>query len=298
MLATPTSLVVALACALSTAASPQGSDGDLRARQSAARHDGAPPSRLVLQARNLVLDHAPEGWLVTDFIQVRSDEREAEANGTTSEGTAEPTLTYPLPRRARGAEVISGHAAHEAGVVRHGFLTVTRPLRSAEHLFVLRYGVSDPFIDFELPGTTDMVDVLIREPAPPAEIPGLTYRGTVELDEGPPFVHFSGDGFQEATLSIKEASGSSLPAAPSLAAALGFLLAGGGALAVGKGDGSRAGRGTRDRVFAIAKLAEALERDGRVTREERHALEARRRRWVREMHSRRESGGGSGGSAL
>jgi hypothetical protein len=213
---------------------------------------------------------------VTDFIQLRND-------GTGLVGPSERgvTFAYPLPSVSEDATVVSGD---RVGSVRDGVLTVHHPMPPGEHLFVVRYRVPAPDFDVPLPGVTEMVDVLFREPAPALDIDGLKTMGHAELDGGESFVHFSGGGFRSTTLSITELPGPSLPPAPKVALALGLILAGSGLLVLRTGE-DRPSRGAvkRSLIVAVAKLDTAIETHSGLGPEERRALEARRQELVRRI---------------
>jgi hypothetical protein len=235
-----------------------------------------PDVGLVIEARNLVLDHAPTGWSVTDFIQLRND-----GTGLVLPSQRGVTFAYPLPSVSEDATVVSGD---RVGSVRDGVLTVHHPMPPGEHLFVVRYRVPAADFDVPLPGVTEMVDVLLREPAPAMDIDGLKAIGQAQLDGGEAFVHFSGDGFRSTTLSITEVLGPSLPPAPMVALALGLLLAGSGFLVLRTGeDRPSSGAVKGSLIVAVAKLDTAIETHAGLGPEERRALEARRQELVRRI---------------
>jgi hypothetical protein len=242
---------------------------------------------LLVQARNLVLDHAPDGWTVTDFIQVRNVGAK-----TLMPRAGGAVLAYPLPSSAEQARILSRQDGSSVGSINAGALDVHHPIPPGEHLFVLRYHVQDPFFHFELPGATKMVDVLLRGPIPPTAITGLEALGEVDLDSGESFVHFAGEGFQDAVLSITEDHEASGPPAPSMALALGFLLAGGGVLAIRSGGRALGDTRTTPELFlAIARLDEAIEAGTHLGPDEREALEARRHKLARRLCTVRKGAG-------
>ncbi len=242
-------------------------------------------ARTVIQARNLVVDRGPEGWVVTDFIQARRAGGGAGPSGAHAQGVA---FVYPLPRAAVRPTVLAARENALPAFIVGDRLHAAEPLPPGEHLFVVRYGVEGPHFAVPLPGTTESVDVLVRQPAPATEVEGLDMAGTVRLDEGEPFLHFAGEGLGDDLLRLRSGAESVALPAHSLALVLAIVLLGVGTLAwrprpLARGTGS-----SREALIrSVAEIDEALEGMTSLGAEEREVLGARRRDLIRRLTSSR-----------
>lgn len=154
-----------------------------------------------VEIRNVFLEpqEEGEGWRVTDLLQVRNS-----GDRTLVAGEDGIIWRYTMPPRATNFE--TGQSDFMPGTTRfedHEML-VTSALPPGERLFVVRYDVPDPYMALPLPGTTETVDIFVREPAPPLQIAGLEPAEPLALESGATFRHFTGSGFADTVLRIRE----------------------------------------------------------------------------------------------
>lgn len=153
---------------------------------------------LPVPVRNVFLEPEGDQWRVTDLIQVRND-----AAGTLVSTGEEPVWSYPLPEAATNAS-LGGDFIPGSTVIEDGRLLVHSALPPGERVFVIRYLVPDPYFTLELPGATEVLEVLVREPAPPVAVPGLESGISVELEPGSTYRRFSGAELSDATVTLVE----------------------------------------------------------------------------------------------
>lgn len=247
---------------------------------------------LTVQARNLFLEHGESGpWQVTDLFQVRND-------GTRTAVAREGGVVwqYPLPERATEITVTQGDFAAGGAEPRGDGLAVTAPIPPGERIFMVQYTVPDPFLTIPFPRTTEVLEVMVQEPAPPLVTPGLEEGPPVSLDEGVTFRRFLGENLRDETLRLTEGEAERPPPVRWLAVVLAIVLAGLGVWAVRRGSaapGAHARRGAPPRAAAptgrralimeIALLDEEFAARPDATPEERGAYEARRRALLRRL---------------
>src|SRR5690606_932018 len=93
----------------------------------------------------------------------------------------------------------------DAAEIADGTLRVTSAIPPGEREFVVRYRVPDPFLTLTYPGTTPEAELLVREPAPPLEVPGLQAGQPVEMDVGVRYQRYVGRELQDAVVALREA---------------------------------------------------------------------------------------------
>ena len=161
---------------------------------------------LPVSIRNVFLEPEGEQWRATDLIQVVNTGERTLVN---QEGTA--VWSYPLPERAT-LPTMGGDAIPGSTEFVDGRLRAYAALPPGERVFVMRYLVPDPFVTLPLPGETEVLEVLVREPAPRIEAPALQSGLPVELEEGSTYRRFSGSELSDARIRLLEAQEStSLP---------------------------------------------------------------------------------------
>lgn len=165
-------------------------------------HDtaSAPPAgaEFPVGVRNIILEGNPDGsWTVTDLIQIRNeDDRTWIPRGD------EPIWTYPLGRGGEGFILGQGDLPEDAVRFFGTRMMITAPVPPGERLYVVRYVIGDPDTEFPLPGFTEDVQLLVREPAPPLEIEGLRADHPLELEPGSTYRVFSGDSLTDASIEV------------------------------------------------------------------------------------------------
>ncbi len=212
---------------------------------------------LPLTARNLFLERSRTGWEATDVFQLRHD-----GDRTLYSPEEGVVWGYPLTSSAREFQVGQADMAPDAIRFLEGRIELLAPLPPGERLLVVRYHIPEREFLLPMPGRTEQMEILVREPGPPAEFPPLQLAGPVELEPGYVFRRYAGEGFLDAEIQSQVA-----PEAWSFPAEwVGLILAGIlGAAGVygyrrrrsGVGQPAEEGTSRRDQlVVAIASLDE------------------------------------------
>jgi hypothetical protein len=81
-----------------------------------------------------------------------------------------------------------------------GRMSVYSPLPPGERYLMVRYGIPEDEFVLPLPGETDRMEVLVREPGPEAEFPPLFPTSSVELEPGNSFRRYAGDSLADAEI--------------------------------------------------------------------------------------------------
>jgi hypothetical protein len=237
-----------------------------------------------VEARNVFLEEDSSGWQVTDLIQLRNDEDRtlvAPENGV--------VWRYPLPPTAQDPTMSDATLAATSWTFEDGDVVVRAPLPPGERLFVVRYAVPGPFLEIPLPGVTEGIDVLVKEPAPPLEVPGLTVAQPVELEPGSTYRRFSGAETRDAVVRLVEGEVPRTVPPGWLALLLALVLGSAGVWIVQRPALERPTplprRSRRALLVEVAQLDEAFEATPSPTPEERGAYEVRRRGLLRQLHS-------------
>jgi hypothetical protein len=176
-----------------------------------------------------------------------------------------------------------------AAAVEDGALVVRTPLPPGERLFVVRYDVPDPFLGVPLPGSTETLEILVREPAPAMDAPGLIVGDRVEIEPGTTYRRFSGQNLQDTEARLVEARPPALPPVRWFAVILGVLLGSVAVWAVQKRGGPSRPEPPptddlrRTLVLEVARLDEDFEALPDPSAEERGAYEAQRATLLRRI---------------
>lgn len=153
---------------------------------------------LPVPIRNLFFEEEGDSWRVTDLIQVRNDR--ARTLVSLDDGVV---WRYPLPDHAT-SPTLGGDFIPGSSEFVDGELVVHSALPPGERVFVVRYLVPDPYVTIPLPGRTEVLEVLIREPAPLVEIPALQRGIPVEMEPGTTYRRFSGSDLDDARIAMVE----------------------------------------------------------------------------------------------
>jgi hypothetical protein len=249
-------------------------------------------SGLSIQARNVFFEPDGAAWRVTDLFQVRND-----ADRTLVSRPGGRVWSHPLPSSAR--DVVAGEGEPTAGSTsfEDGALVVRAAMPPGERLFVVRYMVDSLAVSIPLSGTVEALDVLVREPAPPLEIPGLELLDRIELEAGSTYLRFAAVNVSASAVRLVPGLEPAPPrvewVAFMLALVLGaaglFILRPGGGVGRAPHDGrpghAGGGAATRDRdalLWDVALLDEEFEArptytDGERKEYARHRAELLRR---------------------
>ncbi len=246
----------------------------------------APPegSAIPVQARTVFVEEDESGWRVTDLFQLRNDE-----DRTLVAREAGAVWRYPLPATAQNPSISDATLGSAGTSFEEGEVVVRAALPPGERLFVIRYAVPSPFIEIPMPGITDGLEVLVKEPAPPLEIVGLTVADRVELEPGSTYRRFSGANLTDEVVRLAEGEADRAIPPGWLALFLALVLGTAGVWIIQRPGLERPSRlPRRDRrslLVEVAALDEAFEANPCPTPEQRGAYEARRRVLLRQLRS-------------
>jgi hypothetical protein len=178
---------------------------------------------LPVSTRNLFLETGPDGWTATDVFMVQHD-----GDRTLYSPDEEVVWKYPLPEGIQDFQVGQGDVAPDAVRFLNGQLEVFSPIPPGERYLMVRYLIPGRDFDLPLPGRTDRLEVLVREPAPAGELPPLQPASPVQMDAGTAFRRYVGDTLSNTEIHAQFAAEPwSLPAEWLGLALLGFLAAAG-----------------------------------------------------------------------
>lgn len=154
---------------------------------------------LPLTARYTMLEGEPEGWYVTDMMQLVND---GERTLVARAGGA--TWVYPLPAGAVDLEVGGEQMAPNTARIVEGALRVTSAIPPGQREILVRYRVPDPFVTLRYPGVTGEAGLLVREPAPRLAVEGLASEQPVEMAMGMRYQRYTGAQLVDAVVSVRE----------------------------------------------------------------------------------------------
>lgn len=273
-------------------------------------HDtvGAPPggADLPVSHRTVFLEEGEERWEVTDLFELRND------RGRTVVGAeGGVTWTYPLPEEARDFRTGQGDFPPDAVDFEEGEVRVSAPVPPGRRVFVVRYTVPSLELTVPLPGATDVMELLIREPAPAVEVPLLEAAPPVELEPGTTYRTFTAEDLRDTRIGVRPGEEDRSFPVEWLAVILALVLAVAGLVAVGMGRRGRPPGGTpagpvpaprgergpaeevpgegatrQELILEIARLDEAFEATDDPTSEEEARYRARRERLIERLASR------------
>lgn len=246
-------------------------------------------ARFPVTVRNLFLERMEEGWRVVDLIQVQNEgERTLVAR---EDGIV---WSYPLPTGATNFQVGESDLAPDAVRFVDGSLRVSSPVPPGERTYMVRYRLSDLEFALPLPGRTGRVEMLIEEPAPPLEVPGLDRLESVELEGGTSYRRYVASGLEGRVIRISPGEEADTVPVGWIAVILALVLTGAGILAL-RGDLTRSATPSaavhdapddRDALLLrIAQLDDRFKEREAPTDEERRRYEEERARLKARLRS-------------
>ena len=178
---------------------------------------------IPLQSRSVFFEPDTVGWRVTELYQLRNDEERTVV--AAPEGAV---WTHPLP--AEATDVIAGEGELRAGMVSYedGDLVVRAAVPPGERIFVVRYQVESPLIRIPSAGAPELLDVLVREPAPALDVEGLELVDRIELEAGSTYMRFSGTNIDAPEVRIVPGEEAAEPRVEWVAFLLAMVLAASG----------------------------------------------------------------------
>ena len=160
----------------------------------------APPGGAVmpLTARYTLIEQEGGRWFLTDLLHPRN-----ETGRTLVAPPGGATWTYPLPPGATDLQIGGEQMMPSMAVIADGQLRLTSPIQPGIAEIIVRYRIPDPFVTIPYPGTTDSVEMMIREPAPIA-VEGLASGQPVEMEPGVRYRRFNGSQLADARIVLSE----------------------------------------------------------------------------------------------
>jgi hypothetical protein len=222
----------------------------------------APPEgvQVTLVSRSMFFEQSGSQWAVTDVFQIRND-----ADRTVIPAGGGRVWSYPLPAGVSDVsamEDMSADAISQEG----GDIVFRTALQPGERMFVLRYFVDSLSVTIPTPGEPEVMDVLVREPAPSFAIEGMVQGQGFQLDNGQMYRQFAGENLAQPEIRIALVEEVPPPPVEWIAVVLAMVLLGGGLLAL-RGSRGRtvapvgAGPSRQDVLIQIARLDEEYERE-------------------------------------
>lgn len=236
---------------------------------------------VTLEARNIFFEPDGANWRITDVFQLRND-----TDRTVVARPGGRVWSYPLPEAA--TEVITGEGEMSAEVITYeaGGLVVRAALPPGERLFMVRYTLASPEVEIPTPGSTEMFDVLVREPAPPLDIAGLVPAESVELEGGGTYRRYAGEDVATPSLTVALGEERGPPPVEWIAVVLALLLAAAGLVAFRRGSGRPAPvriDARQSLLIELARLDEDFQSKGSPSKSEKLAYQERRTEMLRRL---------------
>jgi hypothetical protein len=239
---------------------------------------------VALGGRTLFIDAQDATWTITDVFELRND-----ADRTIVARPGGRVWTYPLPPAA--TDVVTGEDEMSADVITYdsGSLVVRGALPPGERLFVARYTLASLEVTIPTPGTTELLDVLVREPAPALDVAGLTPAEGVQTESGATYRRYAGENIATPAVVITLGEETSPPPVQWIAVILASILAVGGILALRTRSRAPAAArsGTReDLLLEVARLDEDYQRHSSPTEAVTQEYRARRAALLQRLRER------------
>lgn len=251
----------------------------------------------TVEVRNLFIDQGPMGWRATDLFQVRNDSAFTWVSGREEH----PVWVYPLPEGARSFRVGESDLAPDAVSFEGGALQVMSPMPPGERVFIIQYELESLEFALPLPGQTDVMELLVQEPAPALRVEGLRRAPPVEMEPGSTYLHWAGEELSNRVVRVEPGREDGVELLPLLAVSLALLLLGIGAWALRRttpaGSWVTEGRSRDEILVAVARLDESFEAAGSPSDEDRARYEARRRELLATLEDARGVDRGRSGRA-
>ena len=181
---------------------------------------------LPLEVRTMFIEFAGEEWVVTDLFAL--DNRGTRTLVAQDDGVV---WSYPLPAGATRAELGEGDMPPDAVTFEGGRVFVSAPLPPGDRLLMIRYRLEDLGATIPAPGSTEVFEVLIKEPAPPLRIEGLAPVDVVALGPESTYRRYGGAELVDLNLTIVETEDRGAPPLEWFAVLAAMMLLAAGVLA-------------------------------------------------------------------
>lgn len=228
---------------------------------------------VALQSRSVFFEPDSAGWRVTDLFQLRNDEPR-----TIVSRSGGRVWDHALP--AEATDVVAGEGEITAGAAEFedGALVVRAALPPGERIFVVRYQVESPFLTVPVRAPVEVLDVLVREPAPPVEVDGLELVDRIELEAGSTYLRFSATDVAAESVEIRGGEDVGPPQVEWAALLLAMILAAAGLMVLRRGQTAPERIAAPDREALLFQIAELDEEFSKVNPESEAYRDYRRRR--------------------
>jgi hypothetical protein len=200
---------------------PEQLEDEYRVRAHPARPIPRGGIPVPVVSRSLFLETGPVGWRITDLLELRND---SSVTWTSGDG-AEFVWRHPLPPGARAFRVGSAEVTPDAVGFRDGGVEFRGPFLPGDRLLIIQYDLEAVEFSIPMPGRTDFVEVLVRDPAPPLTIEGLTPRPPVAVEEDSRYDRWTGEDLRDRVVRIREGTGPSAPLPAWMAVVVALTLA-------------------------------------------------------------------------
>jgi len=154
---------------------------------------------LPIEIRNVFFEFDGNRWHITDLIEVYN-----ETGRTLVSEDPGFVWSYPLIPGATDFELGQAEMSPESITLESGELRIRTPLPPGERLFVVTYMLDEPFVSIPMPGLTTVMELLVREPAPPMTVEGLDSLPRIELEPGTTYRRYSGDNLAGSSINLSE----------------------------------------------------------------------------------------------
>ncbi len=182
---------------------------------------------LTMAVRNLFLEPGPENtWRATDVLQLRND-----GDRTLIAADGGVVWSYAFPPMASDFQLGQGDLAADAVEFIGHLVRLKAPVPPGDRFFMVRYTLPEPPFSVPVPGLTESMEVLVREPAPPLEVVGLDEMDIVSLEIGNNFRRYGATNLLNATISVEAGVPERGIPTQGLAVVLAVLLGGAGVYA-------------------------------------------------------------------
>jgi hypothetical protein len=152
---------------------------------------------LPVQVRTVVLEPMDEGWRVTDLLELRND-----GDRTLVASPDGATWEYPLPPESLDHEVGDADVPAEGAEFSGTTLVIRAAIPPGPRLHLVRYRLPSQAASLPMPGSTERVELLVREPAPPLTVTGLVASPPLELEPGTTYRRFTAQNARDVMVTI------------------------------------------------------------------------------------------------
>jgi hypothetical protein len=223
------------------------------------RAEEVPPEgvSLPIEVRNMFLEFTGEAWFATDLLVIAN-----RGSRTLVAGEDGVVWSYPLPPGFTEPELGESDLPPDAVTFDAGRVRVSAPIPPGDRVLMIRYRLEELGSSIPAPGSTELFELLVREPAPPLEVVGLSPLDVVGLN-GSSYRRYGGSELVDIVLTLIETEAQSPPPVKWLAVLASMMLALGGFLAYNRprrrGAVAQApGLGREALILEVARVDDAL----------------------------------------